>query len=109
MEKKLIPAPLDEKNVTTDWIESVFDYYDYTYDGKNTYTGFVKGSVCCCVYHGNHIIWHINQHYSVNAKQSYEELIKRLHEFDTAPLVVKYDTSMREELFLMQKFYWEDE
>ncbi len=109
MEKKLIPAPLDGKNVTTDWIEEIFDDGNCTYDGKETYTGFVKGSVCCCIYHGYHIIWHINKDFAANAKQSYEELIKRLKEHDTPSLVVKYDTSMKKELFLMQKFYWEDE
>ena len=25
-EKELIPAPIDNKNVTTDWIEDVFDH-----------------------------------------------------------------------------------
>ena len=109
MEKKLIPAPLDEKNVMTDWIGEIFDDYDCTYDGKRTYTGFVKGSVCSCMYHNNHIIWQINQHFSVDAKLSYEELIKRLKEHDTPPLVIKYDTSMKKELFLLQKFYWEDD
>ena len=43
-EAKLIPAPLDEKNLTTDWIEEAFDNYSCSCGGKrnNVYTGIVE-------------------------------------------------------------------
>jgi len=106
--KKLIPAPIDEKNVTTDWIEEIFDNGDCA-RYLNRRTGFVFGSVCSCIYKGNHILWQINKEYADDAVKSYDQLIKRLKEHDTPPLVVLYDTSKREELFLLQTFHWEDE
>lgn len=109
MEKKLIPAPIDEKNVTSDWIEEIFDDGNCTRGGRNMVTGFIGGSVCSCIYKGNHILWQINKEYADNAEKSYDQLIKRLKEHDTPPLVVLYDTSKREELFLLQTFHWKDE
>ena len=106
MEKELIPAPIDNKNVMKDWIEEIFDDYDCTYDGKNKYTGFVKESACSCIYMNNNIFWQIHQHFSKDALSSYQELIKRLKEHDTPSLLVKYDDSMKSELLLLQRFFF---
>lgn len=109
MSKKLIPAPIDEKNVTSDWIEEIFDDNNYTYDGRNMYVGFVMGSVCCCMYHKNRIFWQIVQDFAKKALESYNELLRRLREHDEPPIVVKYDTSLYDRLLLLQQFYFEDE
>ena len=108
MREKLIPAPLDEKNVTTDWIEEVFDDCNCTRNGS-VYTGFVKDSVCSCLVGRNTIIWKIDKDYAKDAGLSYTELLKRLREHDTPPLVVKYDTSMKETLLLGQRFFFRDD
>jgi hypothetical protein len=42
-------APIDEKNVCSDWIEDVFDEYTTIHAekrGKNTFVGFVSDCVC---------------------------------------------------------------
>ena len=71
--EKLTPAPLDEKNVTTDWIDDIFDDSSCTCNGS-TYTGFVKDSVCSCLVGSNTIIWKIDKDYAKDAMQSYKEL-----------------------------------
>lgn len=111
MKEKLIPAPLDEKNVTTDWIDDIFDDSRCIQNGSGTYTGFVEDSVCSCLVGRHTIIWEINSNYSRDAEKSYNELEKRLKAIDNEnpDLVVKYDTSMKEMLFLGQKFYFKDE
>ena len=106
MEKKLIPAPIDGKNVTTDWIEEIFDNCGDRVRNGNKFTGFVKGSVCCCQHLSNNLFWHINKDFAENAKDSWDELIRRLKEHDTPSLVVKYDESMKDDLLLLQRFFF---
>lgn len=106
MEKKLIPAPIDGKNVTTDWIEEIFDNCGDCVRNGNKFTGFVKGSVCCCQHLSNNLFWHINKDFAENAKDSWDELIRRLKEHDTPSLVVKYDESMKDDLLLLQRFFF---
>lgn len=108
--EKLIPAPLDEKNVTTDWIDDIFDDSNCTCNGS-TYTGFINDSVCSCLVGRNTIIWKIDKDYAKDALGSYNELQKRLKVLDgeNPGLVVRYDTSMQEQLLLGQRFYWAEE
>lgn len=110
MNTKLIPAPIDDKNVLTDWITEIFDDYDCTSDGYRMFTGFILDSACSCRIIGNLLFWQIHQEFAADAGRSYDTLLKRLKEHDSPPLVVKYDTSMKKEaLILVQKFYWTDE
>ena len=108
-EKSLIPAPIDGKSILTDWIEEVFDNCGDCVRCGNKFAGFVKGSVCCCQYMNNHLFWHIDKDFAKNAKESWDELIRRLKEKDSPDLVVKYDESMKDELLLLQNFYWTEE
>jgi len=110
MEKNLIPAPIDEKNVTSDWIAEIFDNYgDYCIMNGNKCVGFVKDSVCTCMYIDNHIIWYFPMVFATDVKASWDELIKRLKKHDAPPLVVKYDFSQADSFFLKQSFYWEND
>lgn len=45
--ERLIPAPLDNRNVTTDWIENLFDEY-HAMKENNCYVGFYKGIPMVC-------------------------------------------------------------
>jgi hypothetical protein len=49
---KKIPAPLDQKNVTTDWIESIFDDWHLAY-GIHRVVGFVAGCIVDAKWHEN--------------------------------------------------------
>lgn len=114
MSKKLIPAPLDGKNVTTDWMEEIFDGYNYVpceRDGM-ILTGFVANRPVTCYISDNMLFWHIDKWmcgvFALN--DAYDELIRRLKKLDSPPsppLVVKYDTSMRDEQILLQQFFFE--
>lgn len=56
--KKLIPAPLDEKNVTTDWIEELFDDQSALY-GKDKMLGFMAGAAVEASWSGNVLHWKV--------------------------------------------------
>lgn len=111
MKKKLIPAPLDGKNVTRDWICEIFDNYDCILGGKHDeiYSGFVSERPTNCYIYGNQVYWHIDKYACgiFALDDAYKELVRRLTEHDTPPLVVKYDTSMKDELILLQQFFFE--
>lgn len=116
--KNLIPAPIDEKNITSDWIDCIFDSCDRIVGGKHSdiYTGFVADLPTNCFINGNAVLWHIDKfHCGVfQLKDAYNELLKRLKALDdvddeSTGIVVKYDTSMKEELILMQQFFFKEE
>jgi len=53
MAKSRMIAPIDEKNITSDWIEQCFDDYNCTYTEvkrKNKYCGFILGECVMCSY-----------------------------------------------------------
>lgn len=105
MEITLVPAPIDEKNITSDWIEEIFDDCNCTFSG-NTVTGFINGAACTCTYQKNHIYWEIHKFFGGNDR-IYNELVKRLKERDVVPyIVVKYDDSLSKELMLKQSFFF---
>ena len=88
-EEKLIPAPLDEKNLTTDWIEEVFDDYRCSCGGKrnNLYTGIVEDCPVSCLITCNRVMWHVDPHIGgvPNAGHAYRSLINRIKDlFDEA-------------------------
>ena len=58
-EIKIIPAPLDEKNVTTDWIEELFDDYNCIWGGKSddVAIGFRDGYPFKASVSDNTIVW----------------------------------------------------
>ena len=73
----LQPAPIDEKNVTTDWINDVFD--DCIECG-NDMIGYINGVPLHVTWHDNILCWEI-----VGAKRILEtsnELKRRLEEYE---------------------------
>lgn len=53
--KKLLKAPIDDKNVMSDWLtDTLFDDQEYTFD-KNEYLGFVAGYPTFMSYSGNEV------------------------------------------------------
>ena len=80
-ENKLIPAPLDEKNVTTDWIEMVFDDYNCTCGGHKdrSYVGFVNECAVLARIHNNSLWWNI-MHWKYNddkVQETYRILLEK--------------------------------
>lgn len=115
MKTKLIPAPIDEKNVTTDWIESVFDGWHCITGGRHNeiYAGFVDNRPVTCFINGNTILWHIEKYLCgvYVLKDTYAKLLRHLKTLDeeTPDIVVEYDTSMQEELVILQSFFFKEE
>lgn len=54
--KNLIPAPIDDKNITTDWIEEIFDGQCAVSNGKS-YLGYINGHAVKCDIVGNSLHW----------------------------------------------------
>jgi hypothetical protein len=54
----LTPAPLDGKNVTTDWIEELFDEQSALY-GKQRLVGFVSRATVLCSWTFNSLKWKV--------------------------------------------------
>ena len=59
MEKNLIPALIDGKDVTTDWLESIFDS-DAVWD-FHMMVGFINHSCVTCKYEKNVITWEVHR------------------------------------------------
>ena len=76
---KKIPAPIDEKNVTTDWLESIFDYDCFARDVR-TMIGIIKHCVVKVSWDYNRITWEISKDIStgdtIDAYMILEERLK---------------------------------
>ena len=110
MEK--IFAPIDGKNVGTDWIDDIFDYSEctkmYKYSHKKV-CGFVNGQLVECVYtlEYNTIEWRIYALYSF-LDDVKAELLRRLKKYENEEneLFSEYEES---ETYVIQRFYWKED
>ena len=93
-------APIDGKNVSSDWIEDVFEG-NYAYNGY-TYLGFVKDSPVMAEIEGNTITWRWLTIFTEN-----DELIARLTAYDTedSELACEYKQTNSA---VKQTFYFKD-
>lgn len=101
-----IKAPLDEKNVTTDWIEQIFDGLNCVQNGCQM-VGFVNECVVDCSWFDNTLQWRAHD----NKKETLNEIKKRLMEFeqdDSYSPEVYSDIYIVGGMFLVQKFYFND-
>lgn len=111
MKQNVIPAPIDGKNITRDWIETIFDNCDHIVGGKsgNIFMGFVNGRPTNCFVNDNSILWHIDE-YSCGSfvlKDAYNELLRRLKAADdeSSDAIVDYST-FEDKPIIMQRFYF---
>lgn len=106
-EKKLIAAPIDEKNVTSDWIETIFDYFNIVVGGKrnNTYLGFVDDVPVIAEINANHIKWS-----SINGNMP-AMLEIRLKEYETDADELNLFSVIEKEgnNVIFQSFYFKEE
>lgn len=83
--RRLIPAPVDDKNITTDWIEEVFDDQS-ALRSKHGFMGFIADVGVVCYINGNKLQWmliHGGYHDSENdRRKALDTLYKRLQEKD---------------------------
>lgn len=107
MEKQLIPAPIDNKNVMEDWIEDVFDTCGCVTDGK-TAVGFIDHSPCIAAWSYNSIVWYFPLLNKIEDTPQLKELQNRLKQYEdkNSELVIKNTLTCN---ILYQQFYWNKE
>ena len=107
-EKKLIPAPLDEKNVTTDWIEEMFDDQSALY-GKNKMLGFMAGAAMQASWSGNMLKWKVLDgtcRNRIEAIRKLRERYKGRYPDKESPFILKKQSLIGEYIMI---FYWKNE
>lgn len=103
--EKLIPAPLDEKNMTTDWIEELFDDQSALY-GKHKMAGFMAGALMQAWWNNNMLIWKVfDGDYNEAIKRLLERYKERYPE-EESPFILKQQVTAN---ICVMKFYWKPE
>lgn len=104
MEVKFIPAPLDDKNVMTDWIEDVFEFGSGLFH-MGQWVGFVLSCPILATWHDNVLTWSFIRG---DIKTAQSELIKRLkvYEDENVELFTKIEIVGND---VVQSFYWRNE
>ena len=103
--EKLISAPLDEKNVTTDWIEELFDDQSALY-GKDKMLGFMAGAAMQASWSGNMLKWKVLDGDRYEAIKRLRERNRERYPETESPFIVK------EQIFAdvcVWRFYWKPE
>lgn len=107
-EKNLIPAPFDEKNASTDWIQDVFDNESCVWNDK-TAVGFINDNPAIVAWSGNILLWKFPLATNIEDSGDLSELRDRLKRYDEDPdnNFITKDTIAGN--LLIQKFYWKNE
>ena len=107
-EKEMIPAPIDNKNVTTDWIETIFDSQSCVWGEKRSAVGYINGEPVIAAWDRNLLLWQFSLITSLEDSISLAILKDRLNAAHDP------DGDLIETLnvvgnMLMQRFYWKNE
>ena len=103
MEKNVIPAPLDDKNVMTDWIEEVFDFQSGLFH-KNQCVGFVSGCAVLATWIDNMLTWYF---VSGEIKKAQSALCERLREKEDVNVELFSQIDIINN-YVIQHFYWKE-
>ena len=111
-EDKLIPAPIDGKNIMEDWIEEIFDG-QCCCQSKDTYIGFINGLPIKADIKDNQIYWSMLRSYvcfGSPSEQEVKDMIternKRLMYLDDNKRIHVDYRYMHGGTTLIQSFYW---
>lgn len=109
MEKKLTPALLDEKDVTTDWIEDVFDQWAYAEcHNRPCAVGFVNDCPVFVTWQSNYIVWRIIENNINNYEETLDVIRERLAAYESPDNGIFSTVESWGCNSLMQKFYFND-
>ena len=103
--EELVPAPLDEKNVTTDWIEEMFDDQSALY-GKNKMLGFMAGAAMQASWSGNVLRWKVLDGDRYVAIKRLIGRYKERYPDEESPFILK--RQFFADVYIM-RFYWKPE
>lgn len=102
-------AMIDEKNVSTDWMESVFD--DYPVQDRNTMVGFIHHCPVIAHWNSNVIVWEVMPIGWEDHTYAFLLLEQRLKEWENEEQNV-YSTIQHGELGkfqIIQSFYFKED
>lgn len=107
-EKELIPAPFDEKNVSTDWIQDVFDNQSCVWNGQKA-IGFINNHPVLVAWSDNILLWQFPLVTDIEEFGDLAVLRDRLKIYEDDPdnNFVTKDSIVGN--LLMQKYYWKNE
>lgn len=109
MEKKeLIPAPIDNKNVDTDWIETIFDNQSCVWGDKRSAVGYINGEPVIAAWDNNLLLWQFPLMPAIEDTVPLSILKNRLNAAHDPEGDLVEDFSVVANM-LMQKFYWKNE
>lgn len=106
---KVIPAPIDEKNVTTDWIEELFDDYSCIWGGKSggVAIGFRDDHPFMASVSDNTIVWRFMAEVSLPEMTSLQErLVDDLASWEAGNEDLLSPCEIRDNGVVIQKFYF---
>ena len=108
--ERIIKAPIDEKNVTSNWIEEVFDQSVMI---DNVCTGFIRDCLVTCKYEDNNLYWEVETMFfniGKDADAAFTELKKRLKTFadDEGYLIERTHIYERKKCLVQQFFFRQD-
>lgn len=109
MEKKgLMPAPIDNKNVDTDWIETIFDNQSCVWGENKSAVGYINGEPVIAAWDGNLLLWQFPLITSLEDSSHLDVLKDRLNAAHdpNGDLIETFAVTGN---LLMQKFYWKNE
>lgn len=101
-QKRLLPAPLDDKNVTTDWIEGMFDSGSALY-GSHKAIGFIAGAAVQASWSGNALKWKVLDGDRYEAIKRLRERYWKRYPDNPSPFVVKEQILAN---VCIMRFYW---
>lgn len=106
-EKKLIPAPIDNKNVMQDWIEEIFDYQTCIWGEKNRAIGFIHEQPVLATWGGNTLLWKFTEESTIEDSDHLAVLRDRLNDAHdpNGDLLEKFKVIGN---VLVQQFYWRE-
>lgn len=107
MEAKLIPAPIDEKNVTSDWIEDVFDNQSCVWGEKKSAVGYIDKQPVVAAWSENMLIWGFPITKNLENSVHLAILRDRLERWDEDNRFIEHFNVVGN--MLIQKFYWKNE
>lgn len=104
---KIIAAPIDEKNVSTDWIEDVFDGQRCV-QNDNGMVGFIDGCPTYVFWRSNLLFWILKEDFPSDLGKTMNELKHRLSEFED-PDTNLFSTISVARNELSQRFYFKED
>lgn len=96
-------APIDEKNVCTDWIDSIFDNANCIME-ENSVVGYVNTYPVLATWNNNTIVWKA----ILGGESCLNELKKRLSEFESPESDIYSERKIVRHLIL-QSFYFKED